>query len=473
LKQLRNAGFALFGSIAGMPFQIFGGVLVARSLGPELFGHYSFAVTFSYFFACFAEGGLGILATRELARHRDEPGPYLASFIFLKFFLSVVFFSLMLLAAWFWQIKEEQWWVLLIVGLGNFLSSLCILLVGIARAYERMKVEGLVNFSQAFFFVVLLFVLIVWGGRGDVEAVATCFMVSYLLTVLLGMILLGRYFRQIGALDFYLTRTLSNEALTISIGWIVLLIYTRVGIIALEAKSSPEEVGYFNAALRLALCIGIIPNILAGAFMPLLARSVTLDRQSYARGAFLLMKYLLIGGVLVTIPFGLTSDGLIELIYGEEFMAAAPSFALLMVAMFFFFVSFGPKTFLESSGRQGAWGVATCAGLIVNVLVTLWLAPTLGATGASLGLLSANLLIALLSVRFCVGCVEWSGMVAGMVRVVFGIILMVLISLPLMDFSWFLALVTASGTFLVYLLIIKELRLNEIKKLILGHPSEG
>lgn len=456
-----------------MPFQILGGVLVARSLGPGLFGHYSFAVTFSYFFACFAEGGLSILATRELARHRDEPGPYLTSLIFVKFILSVVFFFLMLLAAWIWQFDEEQWWVLLIVGVGNFLSSLCILLVGIARAYERMKVEGLVNFSQAFFFFILLFVLILFGVDGGVEPVATCFLVSYLLTALLGVVLLSRYFRQIGVLDFALTRSLSKEALTISIGWIVLLIYTRVGIIVLEAKSSPEEVGYFNAALRLAINVGIIPNILAGAFMPLLARTVTLDRQTYNRGALLLMKYLLIGGVVVAVSFGLISEGLIGLIYGNEFMPAAPSFAVLMAAMFFYFASFGPKTFLESTGRQIAWGVTTCAGLIANVLVTLWLSPTLGATGASFGLLSANMLIALLSVRLCAGCVEWSGMVARIARVFLGGILMVLIALFLRDYSWLLAAVTANGVFLAYLLIIKELRWSEIKKLILRQSTEG
>jgi len=473
VKELKNASFALFGSIAGVPLQILGGVLVARSLGPELFGNYSFAVTFSYFFACFAEGGLSILATRELARNHREPGTYLTSLVCLKLLLSIFFFAAMVWSGWLWEMDDRQLLTLFLVGVGNFFSSLCIFLVGMARAYERMKIEGIINFSQALIFVVLMTGLFFIGQSAEISLVSACFMVSYLLTALLGGALLGKYFRRMSRFDLPLTISLAKEALTLSVGWIVLLTYSRVGVIVLEAGSIPAEVGYFNASLRLALNVGIIPNILAGAFMPLLARTIVSDRSAFARGASSLSKYLLVGGLLLAVPLGLTAEGVVQLIYGAKYQAAAPSFAILMAAMFFFFVSFGPKTFMESSGRQIGWGVAAGVGLVVNVILTAWLAPAYGAIGASLGLLGANLAIALLSFRFCVGWVPWSAMTFKCGKTIFGGTIMAITIWLLLSINWFFAGVVGGLIFIVSLLALGEISWSELRKFFTRQSAEG
>jgi len=466
LKELKNASLALVGTIAAMPLQIAGAILIARVLGPTEFGIYSFAVTFSYLFACFADGGLSILATREIARHRDDFERQLGSLLVLKAGLSFIFMLLTLVSLSFYEYRGEDLTVLLVVALGNFASSACIFAVGMTRAFNLMKIEGLMNFIQPFSFVALFLLgSFVYAGGDFLLLAAICFSLSYLATLLAGIFCLREiFFRQL-RYDEGTLKYLAREALGIAIGWVVLLIYSRIGVIILEAGAGVAEVGYFNAALRLVLNLGVLPYILAGAWLPVLTRTVDHDPTAFSMQARALCKYLCIGAVLLAVPLSMAADDIILLIYGREYLPAAPVFAVLMWAMFFFIVLFAPKTFLESSGRQKRWAFAAVSGLIVNMTMSYLLVPRFGAVGAAWGLFAANAVMAFLAFLCSPPQVQWGEMQKCMIVIAAGGGLAWGTAKLIRPYSGLLSLLVSSIVFLIYLFMTSQLRWDELLKI--------
>ena len=87
---LKNASASLVGNVLSIPLQFLGFIILARSLGPKVFGQYSFAQELTLFVVYAADAGLNIVATREIARHRKDAGTIHGILLRLKLYLSLV-----------------------------------------------------------------------------------------------------------------------------------------------------------------------------------------------------------------------------------------------------------------------------------------------------------------------------------------------------------------------------------------------
>src|SRR5581483_9668316 len=59
-------------------------LLVARRYGPAAFGAFSLLYASGIVFSIVADLGLNLLATRQIAAHKRDPGPYLRTFLACK-----------------------------------------------------------------------------------------------------------------------------------------------------------------------------------------------------------------------------------------------------------------------------------------------------------------------------------------------------------------------------------------------------
>ena len=68
--------------------------LIARFLGVEDTGKYTFALTFTTLFAIFIDLGLGPVLTREIAKAKEKTGQYLSNILALKIPLTCITYLL-------------------------------------------------------------------------------------------------------------------------------------------------------------------------------------------------------------------------------------------------------------------------------------------------------------------------------------------------------------------------------------------
>lgn len=172
--------------------------------------------------------------------------------------------------------------------------------------------------------------------------------------------------------------------------------YTTANVLVVSALSSPTELGYFTASSKLVVALN---SIFIGAVGSVLFRdrlaAASLDRAAVHRSSWLSVGLL---GLIIGLALSFGADIAIQTYYGPEFAPAAASLKVLAWIP----LCVGLSNVL---GLQGLSALNRERWLYLPVLLALGLSvaanviwtPSLGAYGASLAWLMAEVLLLLVS----------------------------------------------------------------------------
>jgi O-antigen/teichoic acid export membrane protein len=172
------------------------------------------------------------------------------------------------------------------------------------------------------------------------------------------------------------------------------IIYLRISLLVMPAVATDEEVGLFAVAMRLFEQLGAVAWLLVNSAFPILARAASTDRARLQGGLQKLSDVAILvgGGAAVATIAG--APLIIRVIAGEGFDGAIGPMRLLGVALFWTFLMATGSFALLSLKRHRALLVANITALATGAVVTLVLAGPLGANGAAIGSLSAEVVVA-------------------------------------------------------------------------------
>ena len=86
---------------ANIVSSLFGTVLfiyLARMLGPDSFGYFSYALTITFFLANFVDMGLSTYGIREIAKNRERAVDYASEIVSFRFLVASLLFFLLVIA---------------------------------------------------------------------------------------------------------------------------------------------------------------------------------------------------------------------------------------------------------------------------------------------------------------------------------------------------------------------------------------
>ena len=83
-RTLINITAVLFGRVATQLFGVIIGIILARYLGPENYGKYSFAISMCFIFMVFANFGMNDLFVRDIAADKSLTPKYLGASLIVK-----------------------------------------------------------------------------------------------------------------------------------------------------------------------------------------------------------------------------------------------------------------------------------------------------------------------------------------------------------------------------------------------------
>ncbi|ENM3897673.1 oligosaccharide flippase family protein, partial [Vibrio cholerae] len=107
MKYLKNTSWLLVDNALKLIVGLFVGVWLARHLGPEEFGIYSYAISFVAIFGGVATLGLDSIVVRELVKQEDRNAEILATTYVLKFIGATTAFLLLCIALILSSISNE------------------------------------------------------------------------------------------------------------------------------------------------------------------------------------------------------------------------------------------------------------------------------------------------------------------------------------------------------------------------------
>lgn len=367
------------------------GVLIARHLGPENFGLYSFALSLVTMASVIIPMGADQVLLKYLTADDSDENQLLSTGMKIRSYGLIVSF---LLLATFLYFRPQSWEVLcLIVAFCIGEVAKILLVKGFAlEAGQRFKemakahiiacVSGAViallgiiynwpiwSFAIAVSVDAWIFALLLWRVPGK-QATQE---MSYVPKI-------GHVFRE--SLPFLIPAA--------GIG-----IYMQVDLVMIEQIRGLREAGLYATSVR-TYEVGILgPMVFMSVFAPRLYAATSEELQERFRQAAVWMFRIGVVTIAAGLLFGLP---LFPVIYSERFNDAAPAFACLLPTIMVFGTGLLTSALIVRSSKGTVYMIGNCIAAGLNIGLNFALIPTLGMYGAIIATFASFLVSALLPI---------------------------------------------------------------------------
>ncbi len=360
---------------------------IARVIGAEGLGIYSYSYTIANYFVLFSMLGIKNYGCRAIAQVRDDPEKLRITFSSL---LSVhIIVSLLCMTAYICYIflleSERIYAIIQGVFVLSALFDISWFYFGIEKfklTVSRSAVIKLLNVICIFLFV---------RSRNDLWKYCFILALGMLLNQLSLWIPLKKYVRIVRPDMKNMCRHI-KPLLILFIPAIAISLYKYMDKIMIGAISGKEQLGFYENAEKVVSVPLSIISAFGTVMLPRMAGLIQSSGQSVIlRYITVSMRYIMC--LAFALAFGLAGVGCIfaPLFWGEEF---APSGIIMMgLASTIPFISFADvirTQYLIPAKKDREYLCSVIMGAVVNLIINFALLPSFGAVGATIGTIAAE-----------------------------------------------------------------------------------
>jgi O-antigen/teichoic acid export membrane protein len=199
-------------------------------------------------------------------------------------------------------------------------------------------------------------------------------------------------------IDWQLAKYIINRAWPFAFGSLVASILAYTDTLMLGWLKPIEEVGLYNAALKIPQLLYIPGGLIATTIFPILSRTIT-KREKFKKASQKSIELLLYLGIPLVIGGIILASPIINLLYGQEFTSAYTILQILMPFVFFAYVNGIVFSALFAQDLQKRMFAFFTIGAGANIILNLLLIPLYGPDGAATASITAQLINFILMAR--------------------------------------------------------------------------
>jgi len=359
------------------------GIWVARYLGPEQFGIFSYVFAFVALFSSVAKLGLDSIVVRDLVGNPEGRNVYLGTAFWLKFLGAVFTLFFVCIASAFTT--------------NNFTTNLYIFIVASGIIFQSFEVidfyfqsKILVKFVSICRIIQLLFsslvrIYLVLSGQDLFWFVV----VTLIDQVVLALSLYLAYrLQKIGSFYHYFNLAIAKKMLSDSwpliFSGLIVMLYMRIDQIMIKEMLGEKEVGFYSAAVRLSEVWYFIPMLITQSVFPAIVSAKRINEDLYIVRLQRLYTFLVWVAILVALPMTFLSNAIVVFLYGAAYQNAGSVLAIHIWAGVFVSLGVVSSSWLINENMQRVTLYRTLSGAIVNVVLNLVLIPIYGLLGAAI-----------------------------------------------------------------------------------------
>jgi len=335
MKYFKNTSWLLFEKILRLIVGLFVGIWVARYLGPEQFGLFSYAQSFVGLFAVIATLGLDGIVIRELVNDESRRDELLGTAFWLKLMGGFLVLILLFIAIQFTSNNQYTNILVFIVASATFFQCF-----NVIDFYFQSKVLSryIVYANIASLFTSSLVKIVLILNKAPLIAFA-CVVVFDSAILALGFI----YF-YIKVSDFkfqYLSFNKSTAIDLLSDSWplilsgIVISVYMKIDQIMIKEMLGSKAVGQYAAAVRLSETWYFIPMVIAPSLFPAIINAKKQSKDLYYSRLQNLYDLMVWMAIAIALPLTFLSDWVVELLFGKAYNQAGSVLTIHIWAGFF------------------------------------------------------------------------------------------------------------------------------------------
>ena len=409
MKYFINTSWLFGEKILRMVVGLFVGIWVARYLGPEQFGLFSYAQSFVGLFTAIATLGLDGIVVRELVKddtRRDE-----------------------LIGTAFWLKLMGAFGVLIVLAIAvNFTSNdsytnSLVFIIASATIFQSFNVVDM-YFQSKVLSKYIVYANVISLFISSIVKIAFILNEAPLIAFA-WVILFDSFILASGFIYFYLKNRCHSEQLEhhsvldteSSFAWgfnkstalsllkdswplilsgIVISIYMKIDQVMIKEMMNAQAVGQYAAAVRLSEAWYFIPMAIVSSLFPSIINAKKVSDKLYLERLQRLYSLMVWLAIAIALPMTFLSDWVVNLLYGNAYQEAG---SVLMIHIWtgvfvFLGVAFSHYLIVENLMMKSFY--RTALGTILNIIFNFILIPKYGIYGAAiatlLGQMTANLI---------------------------------------------------------------------------------
>jgi O-antigen/teichoic acid export membrane protein len=385
----------------GLDFAFY--LLLARHLGVEQFGHYSFALSFTLLFSIVADFGTLTVFTREVARAPERVRALLGQVLGVKLGLGLVTMAATLGIALATPAPAGTLSLVAVLTAAMLLNSTALLFENLLKSAGRAGSAGLSVLAQSVTAVAVGLALL-FAGMGAFGG-ACAYLAAAITHLTVAAIWSRGLWRRgaragaepsaavaapsLAAVSAPLEPTwhgpfgLLREAAPLALSGAFIAVYFRIDSVLLQVFKGAPAVGLYGGVYRFFEAFILLSAAYRSVLFPVMARVADGPGGSLGVLCRKSLRLHLMFTIGVAVFFTFQARPIVTLVLGEAYAPAAPALALLMWALPGAFMADTMLHLLAAQRRQAVSARAVAVTAIFNVVLNLILIPSLSLYGAA------------------------------------------------------------------------------------------
>ena len=370
------------------------GVLVARTLGPEKYGVYAYALTLIILLQSVAALGLDAITVRNLTRSRgsaSEPDQIMGTVFLLKATSGLICWAIAILILGATPNQSTDSFSVVAIAGFSLLLQASETFDAWFQSRGELRPLAIARISALLLGTAVKAALIFLCKEPQPAMFAAVFSFEALLT--LGS-LVYLYVRNSAIsqwkFDHAMAGAMLLESWPIVFSGIAVAIYMRADQVFIKHYLGESDVGLYAAVLMISGAFSFLPMLLNSAVAPYFTKLHKEDPPRYMHSLGKLFRIYFIMGLVISVTISASADWLVQTLFGSSFQRASDSLRIHAFTNIFIFLSVAQVVWMINEGktRISLWkavcGAATSTGL--NILLIPWL----GLAGAAWAALAAH-----------------------------------------------------------------------------------
>jgi O-antigen/teichoic acid export membrane protein len=386
MKYFKNTSWLLGEKILRMTLGLFVGVWVARYLGPERFGLFSYAQSFVALFAAIATLGLDGIVIRELVKDQSKRDSLLGTAFILKL-TGAVLVLLFLAVSVFFQSNDHQTNLLIFI----IASATVFQSFNIIDFYFQSKVLSKYVVYSNVFSLLLSSVIKVILILNEAPLIAFAYVILFDSLVLASGFIYFYFQNKLPifawSFDKNWAKSLLKDSWPLILSGLVVSMYMKIDLVMIKNMLGSADVGQYAAAVRLSEIWYFIPLVVSSSLFPAILNAKKISTELYYSRIQQLYDLMAWIAIAIAIPMTFLSDWVVHLLYGAQFSAAGGVLMIHIWSAVFVFLGVASSKWFIAEGLQRYTFYRTLFGAIVNIGLNFVLIPQHGIYGAAIATL--------------------------------------------------------------------------------------
>lgn len=371
--------------------------ILARAIGVEALGQYSFALSFTSIFVVFIDLGINNFLIREVAREIKNTARYLGNIIIFKLLSGVIIYFIMMAAIFLLGKPMEIRWMVYLAGIMIIINNINGTLYSAIRGYQNLKYESIgIIIGQLIVFLVGLMVIFLKLPTVYlfVPLILSEIVIFFYLTVMADR----KYqLKPEFIIDIPLIKHIIKKSFNFFWASFFGSVFGYIDIILLSLLSGDKAVGYYSAAQKIPNALRIFPVAFAASIYPTICYYFSKQqKEEIVKIVEKTLGYILLIVTPIVVSVFILARQIANIVYGVKFTASSAPLKIIIFGMFFAFLDYIFVSVLNASSKEKINARNRSIAMVAIILFDLLLIPLYQYQGAAMASTASFFILALL-----------------------------------------------------------------------------